>query len=376
MRILIATSIFFLLALSAALGQTTFSLENNSGYITNAFANYAALPDYYSSIGAEINHDWLGENNGLRLFYDGSYTAFNAYNERNNHSHEAGVVWYSLLGETGNRIDAGANIGKRFHSEIYQWYEQEQLQAFASIKYVVNPQWFAYTGFSLNLRSYPELTPFSHSRTLFYGRSSWFFATGTTLIAEADLMRKSYTSAADGTQEAYTDMVTVGDGSSTQLLLLLRAAQGVTQKIGLSAEYQLRHNFSSTSRYLGNADGFYYSDEELFEDVFAYHGSTLLLSYRQELPWAMRLTLSSRYEQKSFDERQAADLLGNPYPDGRLRDDERTSISFEWQKALRVKTGWAPLMVELNWSLLKNSSNDLYYNYKSSYWGLGLSCDL
>ncbi len=228
------------------------------------------------------------------------------------------------------------------------------------------------SAWSWDLRSYANLAPFTHSRSLFYSRSSWFFATGTTLIVEGDLMSKRYGSDQTGSS-ALPDVYTTGDGSSVQALLSLRAAQGLSRRIGVSGEYQLRRNLSTTTRYIGNSEGFYYSDEELFEDVFAYHGDAVLLNYRQELPWAMRLTLSGRREHRAFDNRPAADLLGEPFADGRLRDDRRTVYTIEWQKRLVLKSGWSPLTLNLTWSSLKNGSNDPYYDYRSNFWGAGLS---
>jgi hypothetical protein len=373
MRTLFMLAFVILGLLSSAGSQTSFSLENQNGYIGNAFSNYAALPDYYSFFTAALHHDRLGEKSGLRLYYNGSYTAFKNYSERNTHSHELGLAWYTLLGEAENRIDAGVNAGTRLHSESYQWYMQEQFQAYMAVKYIIKPHWFTYLGVTLNSLRYPELVPFSQVRSLLYARSSWFLPTGTTLITEADLMQKAYTGSASALQQAYTEVQTAGEGRSTQLLWLLRVAQGVSSRIGLSAEFQLRHNFASASRYLGNAEGYYFSDEELFEDYFAWHGHSLQLGYRHELPWDMNLTLSGRSEERIYDERLAADLLGNPFPDGRLREDVRTLFSVEWQKELRVNSAASPLTIELGWSWLKNSSNDLYYTYRSASWGMGLS---
>lgn len=365
--------LLFFLRFTAADGQIGFSLESESGYSSNAYANFAALPDYHSTFNAGLTRDWLCEKNGIRLYYDGSYTAFKTYGDRDNHSHTLGTAWYTLLGERQHRLDAGVSISKRFHRSNYQLYEQEQLQLYGSIKYHLQPQWFLYAGGSWNLRRFPELSPFSHSRALLYGRSSWFFSTGTTFIAEADWLHKSYTSSTQLEQADFAEVATVGDGKSQQLLLLLRAAQGVTPRIGLSAEFQLRHNLASSTRYLRNTEGFYYTDEELFEDHFAFHGAAVLLTYRHTLPWEMRLTFSARREERNFDDRQAANLLGEPFPDGRLRQDQRTLLAVEWQKSVLMKAEWMPLLLTVNFSWLNNHSNDLYYNYTSQYSGVNFS---
>ncbi len=373
MRRLLALCIL-LLAFQTARGQFSLSLESSTGHMSNAFANHSALPDYYTALDAGVNHDWIRERSGLRLHYDGSITLFQQYNERNTHSHQAGLAGYQLLGGSEHRLDAGLQAGRRFHTASYQWYEQEQLQAYASLKYIVAPQWFTYAGISLEMRRYPELTPFSHSRSQIYGRTSWFFSTGTTLIAEADLMHKSYTSTGNEIQAAYSEVAASGEGGSSQLLLLLRAAQALSATTGLSFEYQLRHNLSTSTRYLASTDSFYYSDEELFEDYFAWHGGALQMTLRQELPWGTRLTVSGRREQRNFDDRLAADLLGEPFADNRLREDRRLTLAVDLEKRVKLNAEGSFLQLALNGAWLKNDSNDLYYDYKNSWWGLSLTC--
>ena len=369
------TLLILLLTFSAASGQISAALENQTGYISNAFSNHAALPDWYTALDGALAQDWIGERSGLRLHYDGSATLFRQYSERNHHSHEAGLAAFLLMGDTGHRLDAGLQAGRRFHSENYQWYEQEQLQTYASLKYIATPQWYTYAGLSWNLRRYPELMPFSHRRIQLYGRSSWFLPSGTTLIAEADLMVKTYTSTGSNAQAAYNDVAANGDESSNQLLLLLRAAQAMTATSGLSLEYQLRHNLSSSTRYLVSSDSLYYSDEELFEDYFAWHGSAVQITLRKELPWGMRLTLSGRREQRNYDDRPAADLLGEPFADGRLREDLRTILAIDFEKRVKLDEEGNALLLALNGAWLENASNDLYYDYRNSWWSLGLSWD-
>ena len=314
------------------------------------------------------------ERGDLRLHYDGS-AIFRRYSEETITTMRRG--WPPICSwarrTSPGRLPAGRET---FHSSSYQWYEEQgTAQAYASLKYVATPQWYTYAGLSWNLRRYPELTPFSHTRAQLYGRSSWFLPTSTTLIAEADLLIKSYTSAGNEAQAAYSDVTAIGEGDSSQLLLLLRAAQALSPKSGHSLEYQLRHNLSSRTRYLAGADSLYYSDEELFEDYFAWHGTAVQMSLRQELPWGMRLTLSGRREQRSYDDRPAADLLGEPFADGRLREDRRTTLTIDLEKRVTLNGEGSTLLLALNGAWLQNASNDHYYDYRNNWWSLGLSWD-
>lgn len=186
-------------------------------------------------------------------------------------------------------------------------------------------------------------------------------------------MSKAYTSATTGGMaDDSPEVVSAGSGASRQVLLLARTAQSISSRIGISAEYQLRLNSAGSNRYLNNGDGFYYSDEEIFEDMFAYHGSMWTAGYNQHLPWSMRISLNGSREIRQYDDRPAADLQGEPFADGRLRSDRRTMAWLTWSKRLTIKNGWSPLNISLTYSWLENDSNDPFYNYNSTYWGLRL----
>ena len=359
-------------ALMAPLGaQIGLSVQNESGYTSNAFANYYAAPDYFTSTTAGIHYDWLRESSGNRLYYEGEWILFNDYRDRNAQQHEAGLKGYQLLEDSGHRIDWGIRLQTLRYAETYRWYEQNRASAYAQLKYVAQPFWFIYAGINLTHIDYPRLTPFAHFRVHGFIRNSWFLDTGTTLICETGLLQKSY-SQLDQPRTALDapEIVYGTPGSSLQGTLALRAAQAVTARSGLSLEYRVRHNFSNASRYLASAEGGYFSDEDLFEDIFAHHGQSLAATYKQRLPWLMQFSVNGQWAGKQYDERLAADLTGVIFEDGRLRSDTRRALWLEVEKQIRLTAALAPLKLSLTLSQVKNHSNDPFYNYTSGYWGV------
>jgi len=377
-----ATTLPILLAAGAILlglaiplwAQFGLSLQNESGYSSNAFANYYALPDYFSSSQITVHHDWLQSSSGLRLYYQGELTLFEQYHDRNSHTHEAGFNGYKNWGASENQLDWGIRLSKSFYGDSYRWYEQEQTTSYGQIKIVASPSWFLYTGISLSYRNYPLLQPFAHFRTFGFVRSSWFFDTGTTFILETNIQQKIYSQDSQAMADTSAPEIIYAEaGNSLQGLLSLRAAQSLSANIGISAEYRVRHNWNSATRYLASSEGGYFSDEDVFDDVFAHHGQSALATYRQRLPWSMQLSINGRWYEKNYDERLAADLAGEIFPDARLRSDERRTAWLQIEKRLKLKSNLNPLKVTVTYSWLKNQSNDPLYNYKSSYWGMSLS---
>lgn len=377
MKTLNILSIIILAATSLVFGQMGFSINTQSGYASNAFANYNMLPDYYTTVNATINNDWLGDSNGLRWFYRGSLNAFQKYTSRTYQNHTTGVNVYQNLGEYGNRINAGFDMSKRLHSDDYEWYEMVQYYLYANGKFILADQLYGYVGLNVRWREYNMLEAFSHSQTVLFARISRFFDTGTTLIFEADFLRKSYYPAGETSNlENLPEIATIGDGSSQQFVGLIKGAQSLTATTGLSLQLKLRRNFNSSVRYLGTTSGYYYSDEALFDDVYGYNSEEFSATLKKHLPWRMRLSLGSNLRLKHYDKRLALDLTGTPFTDERLRRDDKWVNWISLSKSVRLASNISPMSISINWSYINNNSNDPYYDYNSNYFTIGLSQQL
>ena len=346
------------------LAQPQFSINTYSGYTNNAFYNHNQYPDYYTWINGYANYDRIGDQGGLRLYYDGSATLYNQYQDKNYQLHTLGLSFYHYYHDEQIRLNAGTSLGSRQHSDAYQWYEMNTLNAYANTKIVLANQLFGYSGMDIDYNYYPNLDPFTHLQTRLYLRLSRFFDTGTTLIAESSLMSKFYKSEGDAAAiEGFPEIITVGDNNSQQLLLQFKAAQGLTPKTGLSGGVTLRHNLTNSTRYLGSVSGYYYSDEEILNDVFGYHSTEYDLKFKQLLPWKSTLSVGGSVMFRDYENRLALDIAGNPFPDFRTRQDDRYSLWLTLQKQLRLASSMAPLTLTFGFTNIENQSNDLYYDY-------------
>lgn len=368
--------IFGLLLITATLsfGQIGFSVDTNSGYTSNAFANHNTLPDYYTSINASLNHDWLKETEGFRWSYKGSLDVFQKYNNRNFQNHSTGISYYNYFSESGHRLNAGLFFGKRFHTEDYAWYEIQQYNVYVNSKFIIADQTYGYIGMNIRWRDYVYLDAFSHYQTTLFFRISQFFQTGTTLIAKANWLTKNYyPSSYKSNVVGLPEIVTIGEGSSQQFVSSIKAAQSLSPSVGISMQFLLRKNIISSIRYLGTDTGFYYSDEELFDDKYGYSSEEFTTTLKKRFPWKIEISLGANFKLKHYDSRLALDLDGYPYSDERLRSDNRLVTWLSLTKSFKVSNSLRPISISFNWSNINNVSNDPYYEYDSSFITFGIS---
>ena len=368
----ILTVLYIIFLQNGVFAQIGLSLETESGYASNSFANYRMLPDYYFYLSSRVTYDRIAGSHGFRAFYKGYLNTYKVYRDRNFSDHTIGLTVFKNL--TKYKLNAGIQGSGRYFGDSYRWYERRQLYAYVNMKAVLFDQLYGYAGINIRLKDYPYLQPFSHWQNVWFIRLSRFFDTGTTVIAESDLLLKEYVpeNTMDSVDEL-PEIVTLGDGGSQQWVALIRGAQSLTSKTGVNAQLLLRRNIKSSVRYMGSMSGVYYSDEELFDDIFGYNAEQFSLTLRQMLPWRTKLSLGSTWIDKKYDKRLALDLDGTPYPDGRLRSDRRWIHWISIEKSLSVLSTQQPVIFSVDWTLLHNNSNDPFYDYSSNYFTFGIS---
>ncbi len=368
------TSFFVLLFAALTWAQMGISFDAESGYASNIFSNYSQLPDYYNNISGLIHYDKLSDARGTRLFYNGAGRFFQQYDYRNYQTHSLGVSYYRYLGDRGHKLNAGANASMRLHSEDYKWYEYRQGYAFAALKMLLSDQLYGYVGVNFKMRDYTLLTPYSYWQNMTYVRVSRFYNSGSSVIAEVDYMQKQYLSAdIQSPLESFPYTEMDGEGSSRQVVALLKFGQAVNPKTGLGLQLLLRRNINSSVRYLISDAGYYYSDEELFDDVFGYEAEQLRLTLKRRLPWRMQASFGASATAKHYINRRALDLQGYPFEDGRLRDDTRFIAFLTLTKTLSYSRSMAPVRFNVDFTYIVNNSNDPYYHYKTNYISFGIS---
>ncbi len=365
---------FLMLLLSTpGFSQMGVSFVAERGFASNIFSNYQQTPDYYNSLEGKLYLDTINKASGLRAFYKGSAMLFQEFNYKSFHRHRLGLSYYKNFGQSGGRLNAGLSASKRLHSPDYEYYEYQQGNGFVNIKVLLHPQAYGYAGVSFRLRNYSSLQPYSYWQNVVYLRGSRFFNTGTTIIAELDVMQKQYLQSNPAPIDNLYELETKGDGNSRQIVGLVRAAQSLTPKTGLSVQALIRRNLQSSVRYIVDPEGYYYSDEELFDDIFGYAAEQLTMTVKRNLPWKMQASVGGTFIAKHYSNRLALDLDGYEIDNGSLREDQRSIVWLTIKKNWQYSNYMSPVQLELSFTYLDNASNDPYYNFNARYFSFGLS---
>ncbi len=354
-------------------GQIHLKTELYGGMTDRAFPTINGEPEQYTSLSTTLHRDWMNNQNGMRLSYEGNLTIYRQITERQYHNHNLGIQTYHLFNDR-SRLDAGISGDRLFRTGAYEWTERHSWTAFLRLKHLISDQVYLYLGSALDRTQYHELSPFSNDQGSLYLRLSRFFNSGTTLIGETNWLFKSYQPEQSVTlPEGFGEIITVGSGSAQQLVTMVRLAQSLGTRTGISLETLYRHNLTSMSRYMGSTSGIFYSDDMLFDDIFGYNSLENTLTLKTRLSGGFNISASTGYKDKSYQLRQALDLSGNPFEDGRLRSDQRMTVNLTLSKALTLAESLYPLTLSLYTGWVDNRSNDPYYGYSSTSFAFAIS---
>ncbi|MBN1543495.1 DUF560 domain-containing protein [candidate division KSB1 bacterium] len=356
--------------LYARIGLT---VDAQGGYASNIVSSYRQIPDTYQALQGQLHYRWIDSNTGVQLAHRAEYTTYNRTPDRDGLTHALSFDLYHNLKEQGDKVNAGVEARTRLHSELYDWSEYRQGRAYLTYKTVFTNRLYAYIGWEGRIRSYPQLGFFSYHYNREYLRLSRFFDSGTTLIFQVETAQKDYLNESVSSMiPGFTELITLGDGASRQLLTSLRLARALSAGTGVSGEFSLRRNLKSSVRTLGTTDGYYFSDEELFDDPFSYESEGVELTVKQRLPALWLIQAGTLLLAKHYRNRLALDLEGYAFADQRTREDQRSVFWFSLSKSFKAYPDWNPLTLSLDFSWMHNRSNDPYYDYHLSALSLGV----
>jgi hypothetical protein len=164
-----------------------------------------------------------------------------------------------------------------------------------------------------------------------------------------------------------------GDDRAGQLTWLVRAAQSLGQRTGLSLQYSRRSVFGSVPPVVVTTPALFFEDG-LYDDPYASDASTVSTVLKRVFAGGAEAEIQGYWLDKRFVATVALDETGERRPDGALRADT------VWQAAASVsvpvlggRTGAVSLTLELGWQYTRHRSNDAFYRYNAHRVGVGLS---
>ncbi len=285
---------------------------------------------------------------------------------RNVH-HSIGLAHSHLLGEElQTQLNAGLTCNLRRNRASYTFYDHQQVSAYVNLKHYLAERSLSRVSYSFRYLSFDELSDFNYVEHYGFAQLTQSFTTKTTLILEADLGTKIYTSA--NLEETASMSRGRGHGGRvvaasrpkvTQFAGIARLGQSLVAGTGLSLTAQYQINLQKDSRYLSSEYGVI-SDDELFDDHYGYEGPQVNVMLMQLLPAGMVMKISGGTQQRKYSERPAYDLDGNQLAGERA--DTRRVLSMQLEKNFKT-LGFS---LGLAYDSIRNESNDRFYDYTNN----------
>ena len=167
--------------------------------------------------------------------------------------------------------------------------------------------------------------------------------------------------------------VTEGDESAGQLTWLVRAAQSLGLRTGLSLEYTRRSVFGAVPPVVVTTPPVLFEDG-VYDDPYASDASAVRAVLKHVFAGGATAEVGGHWLDKAYVSTVALDASGEPVPDGALRADTvwRAAASAS-MPVLGSRTGSVSLALELRWEYTRHRSNDAFYRYDAHALGVGIS---
>jgi hypothetical protein len=349
-----------------AIAQFSVEATITSMYDNNVNNNYLQVSDYVTSSSFGVARDWETESSNTHLFYTGSFNYFSAVTQRTFHAHSFGVTYSTLFDEQNQSLfTIGGTYSFRLNRDGFTFYNNNQFSAYANVKHYLAERVIGRASYSFRSVALSELPDFNYTEHYGFVQGTFFLPTSTTLILEADLGTKIYsTSNYDSTLQSRTHgqgrrVVTSSTPSAMQLIGLARIGQQLMEGTGLSVTTSYQLNLQKESRYLSSEYGTI-SDDELFDDHYGHEGLQASVMLTQLLPAEMLLRITGSVQNREYSERPAFDLKGNQIAN--VREDTRNVLTLQFEKRFES----IGISFRLSYDYIINRSNDLFYDYTNS----------
>jgi hypothetical protein len=348
-----------LMLTSNVYAQVGFDSRLTTMYDDNILNNYQKVSDKISSLSLDGGYAFGGTQWDARVFYEGAMNYYQSVTDRTNQFHSLQASFAHTSGEDdADVLNLGLSYGQGFYRGSYTFYDHTQMTATVQYKQFLSEFVINNLGYTFRSISFPGMSDFSYSEHALSAGLSFGLSTQTTLIVQTDLGAKFYATSAMGQTDGMRKGGMSYVPSVIQLTPLVRVGQSIFDGTGLSLTTKYQWNLQKQARYLSSGTGAI-SDDELFDDHYGYEGLQTSLMLTQILPESMLLKVGGTYQGRLYSSLAAYDLEGNTIANQRM--DQRTSFSFMLQKSFDM--GFS-LKAALD--IIRNSSNDAYYDYRNT----------
>ena len=349
------------------IAQWNFSFSTNQEFNDNPFRTVIPQSDMISSYDVGIET----EIEKLSVLYYGSYTGFREAEERNYYWHQLG--FYSA-GETSIW---GAYFEQRINKEDNNYFDYYNLAGYfrksflaADINWTINS--------SINLMNYANLPEFNNWVGSLGFSTNKSFETKTTLLGSFLFNYKGFKNydstsyVSNGRGNGVNTNYGTEDVNISQIEFNGRVAQSIFENTGLALNFNIKKILSG-SGFSASLIESTYGDIELYDDPLSQEGYSYGGTITQIIPGDLMVRVGYYYFDKSYPS-QGIYITDTEYNDELSRQDYQNNFSATATKSFLLnETNGTALNLSLSYSLISNSSNSYFYNYKSQMISLSVN---
>ena len=151
---------------------------------------------------------------------------------------------------------------------------------------------------------------------------------------------------------------------------MLQMGQAINDELGISGYAMYRKNLQSGNRYF-SIDDFIYYEEEIFNDIYSNEGYETGLNISYMFSKSILGKIETKYQVRNYIDLFTVDA------DGIELDYFRKDMLYGAGAVLEINlaTAISGLTLYMNYNLLKNESNDFFYDYSNSIYSISLGWD-
>lgn len=387
----------------AAAAQPSVALSLNPAF--ESFSSAVERPDDSTLAGAfDLDH----QVGALRLWYSLEGASYADEGSWGSLRHGLGAT-YRLGPETGGpRAWLGASAALRRNGSSWSYANYGGLGAFANVELQPLSGLTLRGGYRFDTREFDELPSLNQRQHDGFASLRANLPSRTTLIGELHLGRKDYdgdpvTSLPGSLETSLTLPLPVpagrgqggsgqgqrqmaprppvvpstgtafGPASAGQVSWLLRAAQSLADRTGLSLQYYQRETSGDVPPALVSTPALFF-DDGVYDDPFASDALAYRGALKQSFASGAWIEASGAWTRRDYRAQPALDADGLALTDGATRVDRVTQASLAASiPVLTARTGAWSLALQPAWRFTDSSSNDAYYDYESHALELGLT---
>ena len=397
------------LAPRPAAAQPALALNLTPAFET--FSGTAARPDDSTVAGAFDFEHHLG---ATRLWYSFDGASYADEGSWASWRHGLGATWRLGGEEARTRAWAGASASLRRNGSSWSYANYTGLGAFANVETRPVTGLVLRAGYRFDARQLDDLPSLDQRQHDGFASLRANLPTRTTLIGELHLGLKDYDGDPTALVLADTPAATplqvqqgqsgagrgqggAGQGQMTEQQMLvrppvvapaasgsgparadlvswmLRAAQSLADRTGLSLQYYQRVTSGDVPPALVSTPALFF-DDGVYDDPFASDALAFRGSLKQAFGNGAWVEASGGWTRRDYRGQPALGLDGQPLPGGATRADRVSQASLVASiPVLTARTGSWSLALQPGWRYTDSSSNDAYYDYASHALELGLS---